>query len=116
MCIRDREEGIKIHDNGGKIADAERQCLNSVIQGTAADMTKYAMIKVHNDPELKSLGFHLMIPVHDELLGEIPKENAKRGAQRLTEVMIEAAKDIISLPMKCDPSIVDRWYGQEIEL
>lgn len=110
------EEGIKIHDNGGKIADAERQCLNSVIQGTAADMTKYAMIKVHNDKELKELGFHLMIPVHDELLGEIPKENAKRGAQRLTEVMIEAAKDIISLPMKCDPSIVDRWYGQEIEL
>ena len=79
-------------------------------------MTKYAMIKVHNDPELKALGFHLMIPVHDELLGEIPKENAKRGAQRLTEVMIEAAKDIISLPMKCDPSIVDRWYGEEIQL
>lgn len=110
------EEGIRIHDNGGKIADAERQCLNSVIQGTAADMTKYAMIKVHNDPELKKLGFHLMIPVHDELLGEIPKENAKRGAERLTEVMIEAAKDIISLPMKCDPSIVDRWYGEEIQL
>ena len=118
QAIKDRakEEGIRIHDNGGKIADAERQCLNSVIQGTAADMTKYAMIKVHNDPELKALGFHLMIPVHDELLGELPKENAKRGAERLTEVMIEAAKDIISLPMKCDPSIVERWYGEEAVL
>lgn len=111
-----KAEGIRITDNGGKIADAQRQCLNSVIQGTAADMTKYAMIKVHNDPELKELGFHLMIPVHDELLGEIPKENAKRGAERLTEVMIEAARDIISLPMKCDPSIVERWYGEEIEI
>lgn len=110
------EEGIRIHDNGGKIADAERQCLNSVIQGTAADMTKYAMIKVHEDEELKELGFHLMIPVHDELLGELPKENAKRGAERLTEVMIEAAKDIISLPMKCDPSIVECWYGEEVTL
>lgn len=118
QAIKDkaREEGIRIHDNSGKIADAERQCLNSVIQGTAADMTKYAMIKVHNDPELKALGFHLMIPVHDELLGELPKENAKRGAERLTEVMIEAAKDIIKLPMKCDPSIVERWYGEEIVL
>lgn len=116
--IKDRakQEGIRIHDNGGKIADAERQCLNAVIQGTAADMTKYAMIQVHNDPELKELGFHLMIPVHDELLGEIPKENAKRGAQRLTEVMIEAAKAIIDLPMKCDPSIVERWYGEEVTL
>lgn len=110
------EEGIKIHDNGGKIADAQRQCLNSVIQGTAADMTKYAMIKVHADKELRDLGFHLMIPVHDELLGELPKENAKRGAERLTEVMIEAAADIIELPMKCDPSIVERWYGEEIEI
>lgn len=118
QAIKDRakEEGIRIHDNGGKIADAERQCLNSVIQGTAADMTKYAMIKVHNDRELRELGFHLMIPVHDELLGELPKENAKRGAERLTEVMIEAAKDIISLPMKCDPSIVERWYGEEVVL
>lgn len=111
-----KAEGILIRDNGGKIADAHRQCLNSVIQGTAADMTKYAMIKVHNDPELKELGFHLMIPVHDELLGEVPIKNAKRGAERLTEVMIEAAKDIISLPMKCDPSIVERWYGEEIEI
>ena len=110
------EEGIKIHDNGGKIADAQRQCLNSVIQGTAADMTKYAMIKVHEDKELRNLGFHLMIPVHDELLGELPKENAKRGAERLTKVMIEAAADIIKLPMKCDPSIVERWYGEEIEI
>lgn len=110
------EEGIKIHDNGGKIADAQRQCLNSVIQGTAADMTKYAMIRVHADKELRDLGFHLMIPVHDELLGELPKENAKRGAERLTEVMIEAAADIIELPMKCDPSIVERWYGEEIEI
>ena len=116
--IKDRakQEGIIIRDNGGKIADAQRQCLNSVIQGTAADMTKYAMIKVHRDKELNELGFHLMIPVHDELLGEVPKENAKRGAQRLTEVMIEAARDIISLPMKCDPSIVERWYGEEIEI
>lgn len=111
-----KAEGILIKDNGGKIADAQRQCLNSVIQGTAADMTKYAMIKVHNDAELKELGFHLMIPVHDELLGEVPIKNAKRGAERLTEVMIEAAKDIISLPMKCDPSIVERWYGEEIEI
>lgn len=57
-----------------------------------------------------------MIPVHDELLGEIPRENAKRGAERLTEVMIEAARDIVDIPMKCDPSIVERWYGEEISV
>ena len=33
IIMRAREEGIKITDNGGKIADAERQCVNSIIQG-----------------------------------------------------------------------------------
>src|SRR5699024_7007508 len=48
-------KGIFIKDNGGKIAEAERQCLNSVIQGTAADITKLAMKEIGNNEELKEL-------------------------------------------------------------
>ena len=62
-----KAEGILIKDNGGKIADAQRQCLNSVIQGTAADMTKYAMIKVHNDAELKETDKY-KVPVNEDYL------------------------------------------------
>ncbi len=75
------------------------------------------MIKAYKDKELNELGFKLQIPVHDEIIGEAPKENAKRAAERLSEVMIESVAELIKdVPMKCDPSIVERWYGEEIKL
>ena len=63
------KEGVKIHSNTGFIAQAERQCVNARIQGGAATITKLAMIAVHNDPLLNSLGFNTLICVHDELIG-----------------------------------------------
>ena len=77
-----KAEGILIKDNSGYIAEATRQCVNSRIQGSAADQTKLAMILIGNDKKLKELGFRLLLPVHDELIGECPKENAKEVAER----------------------------------
>lgn len=107
-------EGIKIKDNQGFIAEASRQCVNSIIQGSASDMTKLAMIKIVNDPKMKELGFHLMIPVHDELIGECPIENAKEAGERLSLLMREAST--ICVPAKCDVEITDRWYGEELKV
>ena len=87
------KEGIIIKDNGGYIADAERQCVNSIIQGTAADMTKKAMIAIGNDEILKELNCKLVLQVHDEVIAECPIENAKKCAERLSELMIESAKE-----------------------
>lgn len=109
------KEGIHIVDNGGKIADATRQCVNARIQGSAADMSKLAMILVNNDEKLKELGFRLLIPVHDELIAECPEENAKECAERFANLMSEAAKGKLELPIKCDVSITRKWYGEEIK-
>lgn len=109
-------EGISIKDNGGKIADASRQCVNSIIQGTSADITKYAMIAIGKDEKLNELGFKLLLQVHDEVIGECPRENAKQCADRLCEVMVNAALDIVDIPMKCDAEITECWYGPEVEL
>ena len=110
-----KEEGYIITDNGGKIADAERQCVNSRIQGSAADMTKVAMILVDNDPILKELDFHLLIPVHDELLGECPRHNADKAGKRLSQLMIEAGRSLVTdIPQKCDVEITERWYGSTL--
>ena len=108
-------EGYWIVDNGGKIADAERQCVNSRIQGSAADMTKIAMIMVDNDPIMQELDFHLLIPVHDELLGECPRHNAEEAGKRLSQLMIEAGKTLVhDIPQKCDVEITERWYGNTL--
>lgn len=61
------EEGITITNNRSFIAEALRQCLNSVIQGSSADMSKRAMILLGQNEELKRLGFRMLFPVHDIL-------------------------------------------------
>ena len=110
------KEGIWIVDNGGKIADATRQCVNSRIQGSAADLTKLAMIKLDQNKELKDLGFRLLIPVHDEVIAECPEENVKQCARLLAEVMSKAAEEILKMPIKCDVAVTKEWYGKELEI
>lgn len=111
-----KKEGIRIIDNGGKIADAERQCVNSIIQGSAADMTKVAMISIYNDEQLRAMDCHILIPVHDELIVECPEENAKACAERVSRLMVEAAKEKVTVPMKCDAEITYAWYGDAVEV
>lgn len=109
-------DGLKIKDNGSYIAEATRQCVNSRIQGSAADMTKIAMCRIWRDEQLKNLGFSLLLTVHDEIIGEAPLENAKEVANRLSAIMIDSAKPEIQVPMKCDAEITKNWYGPEVNL
>lgn len=109
-----KAEGIQIKDNGGYIAEATRQCVNSRIQGSAADQTKLAMILVGTDKRLKELGFRLLLTVHDELIGECPKENVKEVAERFSQLMVGAAKDLV-VPSKCDVEITECWYGEPLQ-
>ena len=106
-------EGVEIHNNNGFIAQAERQSVNAIIQGGSATLTKLAMINVDKDPRLKELGFELLIPVHDELIGQCPEENAEEVSKILPQIMIDTAAQYINVPFKCDPYIVKRWYEDE---
>lgn len=103
-------QGYTVTDNGGFISRAERQCVNARIQGGAASMSKRAMIKVANNDELKSLGFRLLIAVHDELIGECPIENADRCKELLSQEMINSALPEVTVPMKCDADEFTYWY------
>lgn len=108
-------EGIIITDNGGKIADATRQCVNSRIQGSAADLTKLAAIEIYHNERLRELGFKLLVPVHDEFIAECPKEHAKECAELFSKCMSDAARDM-NIPISTDVSISERWYGDEITI
>ena len=81
-----------------------------VTHNSAATMSKKAMIKVHNDKTLNDLDFHMLIAVHDELIGECPAEYADQVAERLTDVMKHAAEPDVIVPFKCDPTIEKSWY------
>lgn len=110
------EYGLEIKDNYWIKSETERQVVNSIIQGSAADMSKKAMISVHNDEELNKLGFRLLIPVHDELIGECPLVNAIEGRKRFKYLMENCATDRLKMDIKCDVTCTWVWYGDEIDL
>lgn len=109
------KKGIKVFENSKKIGDATRQVVNSRVQGSAADLTKLAMIELYNNQELRDLGFKMLIPIHDEILAECPRENAKRCGQLMEQMMIDAARDLI-VPISCDAEYTEQWYGHSIEV
>lgn len=108
------EEGITITNNRSFIAEALRQCLNSVIQGSSADMSKRAMILLGQNEELKRLGFRMLFPVHDEIIAECPFENRKRCGELMSQLMIQSGADRIKVPMKCDVEKFFFWYGPDV--
>lgn len=58
-------------DSKGIVAEARRQSVNSIIQGTAADVAKAAMLRAEHDDELISIGAKLLLQIHDELIFEV---------------------------------------------
>ena len=74
------------------------------------------MISIYNDQQLRDWGCKLVIQIHDEVIVEVPLENAKKCAERLAELMIEAPKSKLTVPMKVDTEITRCWYGEEIEV
>lgn len=113
LAVEAASKGIILSANTGRIAQAERQCLNARIQGGAASLTKLAMVNVFNDQLLRDCMAKLIITVHDEVLCECPEFYADTVEQRLPKVMIDTAKPFINVGMKCDPYNVTRWYADE---
>lgn len=106
------EEPVILMAWTGRIAQAARQCFNARIQGSAASLTKMAMVDIFNDPILKECGAYLIITVHDEVLVECPEVYADIVERRLPELMIAAAKKVgDDVPQSCDPYNVTRWYA-----
>lgn len=101
---------IKVINNTNKIAKASRKCCNSIIQGSAAELTKIAILKVFNDAEWKALGGRVLLPVHDELIAEIPIRNAEKGGEILSRLMSEAG-NFLPFKINCDVTTTLRWYG-----
>lgn len=94
--------------------EAHRQSLNSVIQGSSADIMKLSMIAIYNDPRYKELDCHMIITVHDELIMEVPEEHIKEGAELLVGTMKRVGHSLIDLPMSVDAEVNDYWYGENL--
>ena len=64
----------------GDRAAGERKVKNTPIQGSGADITKMAMIKIYCDDYIHACGYRMLLNVHDEVVGKVPSEIEKNEA------------------------------------
>ncbi len=76
-----------------------RVAVNTVVQGTAADLMRRAMVRLHRSLHAEGLQARLLLQVHDELLLECPPTEAPRASELLREAM-EGADDLGGLGVK----------------
>jgi DNA polymerase-1 len=98
----------ELHSRNNQLSSqARRQAVNTVIQGSAADIIKMAMVQAHKDNPLKELEARLILQVHDELIIEAPEANIEAAGARLMEIMQTVAK--LDVPLKVDMGVGKNW-------
>ena len=88
---------------------AERQMINSLIQGSAADLIKRAMVRTNTALAAENAG-RLILTVHDELVARTRTEDADRCAKIVSEAMTgDGIQQWVDVPLNIDLKIVDKW-------
>ncbi len=97
--------------NGQTAAQAQRQAINTVIQGSAADVIKLAMLAVSRDKWLQSGNAALVLQVHDELLLEAPQALANEAGERVATLMAQVKPGGVELtvPLLADWGTGANW-------
>jgi len=93
--------------NGQRRQAAERTAINAPMQGTAADIIKRAMIKVHHWLQDSKLDALMIMQVHDELVFEVKESQVDDLVKEVTQRMEAAAK--LDVPLIVDAGIGNNW-------
>lgn len=86
---------------------AERTAVNTVIQGSAADLIKRAMLAVDRDIRVQGLQARMLLQIHDELVFEAPTEEIPRLAPLVRDAMTQALA--LDVPLKVDLASGPNW-------
>ena len=90
---------------------AERTAINTVIQGSAADLIKEAMIAIHRRLERQRSAARMLLQIHDELIFEVPSDELDDLARLVAEEMIAARP--LNVPVKVDIKAGPNWADAE---
>jgi DNA polymerase I len=87
----------------------ERLAINSVVQGSAADLIKAAMVRVQNRIDRDNLPMKMLLQIHDELVMETPEEKAEEHSRIVCEEM-EAAM-ALRVPLRAEVGYAYDWMS-----
>ncbi len=111
--ILGRRRAIRgIRADGGRQRNLpERTAINTVIQGSAADIIKLAMIAIHRDLADRGLRARMLLQIHDELVFEVPPEEL----EELTNLVVGRMENVLplSVPLRVDVKTGDNWADCE---
>ena len=98
----------EIHSkNGQRRQAAERAAINAPMQGTAADIIKMAMIKVHDWLETTDFDAKMIMQVHDELVFEVAEDQVDDLVKEVKARMESAAE--LKVPLIVDAGVGENW-------
>ena len=86
---------------------AERNAVNAPIQGSAADIIKIAMIRIHNQLQAQKLQTRMLLQVHDELVFDVPKTELEIVKPLVKEAMENAFT--LAVPLVADLGVGNNW-------
>jgi DNA polymerase-1 len=90
---------------------AQRQAVNTPIQGSASDLIKLAMIQIQNQLVSKRLKTRMILQIHDELVFDTPKEELRELADLVRDRMENVLK--LDVPVKVDIKKGRNWLEME---
>ena len=97
--------------NGNMRAFGKRVAMNAPVQGSAADIMKLAMIRVHDRLKSEGLDARIVMQVHDELVIEVADEQAEKCKALVAEEMENVVE--LSIPLTVDVTSGKNWLEQE---
>lgn len=90
---------------------AERNAINSPIQGTAAEMIKLAMVRVHNRLKKENMRTRMILQVHDELVFDVPVDEIEKATQLIKEEMESAMVLPFNVPVRAEAGTGANWLA-----
>lgn len=96
---------------GAQRSALEREAINMPIQGTAADIMKIAMIRLHRALAERKLRSRMLLQVHDELVLEAPEDELAEVVKLTREVMCQAFT--LKVPLEVEVEVGDNWLDME---
>lgn len=94
------------------LLEPERMAVNTVIQGSAADLIKLAMINVHRALKTAGLNAKLLLQIHDELVFEVAPEDANKLSSLVRHEMTNAIP--LDVPIQVDVKLGPNWAACEL--
>lgn len=86
---------------------AERTAINAPMQGSAADIIKRAMIKMHDWLAETDLDVKMIMQVHDELIFEVAEKDLEKAQAKIVDIMQNSSK--IDVPLLVEAGVGDNW-------